>query len=60
MQVVPGCVLISVIALYFVKDNPADMIAIVIILLATSHFFITHGGHKHGICRSFKNAADIK
>lgn len=38
MQVVPGCVLISVIAPYFVKDNPADMIAIVITLLAASRF----------------------
>lgn len=33
MQVVPGCVLISVIAPYFVKDNPTDMIAIVITLM---------------------------
>ncbi|CAB1214101.1 AzlD family protein [Acinetobacter bouvetii] len=38
MEVVPGCVLISVIAPYFVKDNPADMIAIIITLLAASRF----------------------
>ncbi|WP_291369395.1 MULTISPECIES: AzlD family protein [unclassified Acinetobacter] len=38
MEVVPGCVLISVIAPYFVKDNPADMITIVITLLAASRF----------------------
>ena len=36
LEVVPGCVLISVIAPYFVKDNPADLIAIVITLLAAS------------------------
>ncbi|WP_180057416.1 MULTISPECIES: AzlD family protein [unclassified Acinetobacter] len=38
MEVVPGCVLISVIAPYFVKDNPADMIAIIITLIAASRF----------------------
>ena len=38
LEVVPGCVLISVIAPYFVKDNPADLIAIVITLLAASRF----------------------
>lgn len=38
MEVIPGCVLISVIAPYFVKDNPADMIAIVITVLAASRF----------------------
>lgn len=36
LEIVPGCVLISVIAPYFVKDNPADLIAIVITLLAAS------------------------
>ncbi|TCB68637.1 AzlD family protein [Acinetobacter sp. ANC 4178] len=36
LEVVPGCVLISVIAPYFVKDNPADLIAIAITLLAAS------------------------
>lgn len=38
LEVIPGCVLISVIAPYFVKDNPADLIAIVITLLAASRF----------------------
>ena len=38
MEVIPGCVLISVIAPYFVKDNPADMIAMVITLFAASKF----------------------
>ena len=38
MEVVPGCVLISVIAPYFVKDNPADLIAIAITLFAASRF----------------------
>ena len=38
MEVIPGCVLISVIAPYFVRDNPADLIAIVITLLAASRF----------------------
>ncbi|WP_111860769.1 AzlD family protein [Acinetobacter sp. CFCC 10889] len=38
MEVVPGCVLISVIAPYFVRDNPSDLIAIVITLLAASRF----------------------
>lgn len=36
LEVVPGCVLISVIAPYFVRDNPADMIAIVVTLIAAS------------------------
>ena len=36
LEVVPGCVLISVIALYFVQDNPADIIAIIITLIAAS------------------------
>lgn len=38
MEVVPGCVLISVIAPYFVKDNPADLLAMVITLIAASKF----------------------
>ena len=36
LEVVPGCVLISVIAPYFVRDNPTDMIAIVVTLIAAS------------------------
>ena len=36
LEVVPGCVLISVIAPYFVRDNPADLIAIAVALLAAS------------------------
>ena len=38
LEVVPGCVLISVIAPYFVRDNPANLIAIAIALLAASRF----------------------
>ena len=38
LEVVPGCVLISVIAPYFVRNNPADLIAIAIALLAASRF----------------------
>lgn len=38
LEVVPGCVLISVIAPYFVKDQPADLIAIAITLWAASRF----------------------
>ena len=38
LEVVPGCVLISVIAPYFVKDNVADLLAIAIILIAASRF----------------------
>ncbi|MFP8816533.1 AzlD family protein [Acinetobacter johnsonii] len=38
LEVVPGCVLISVIAPYFVKDNVADLLAIAITLLAASRF----------------------
>lgn len=37
LQVIPGCVLVSVIAPYFVSDNPANLIAIVITLLATCY-----------------------
>ena len=38
LEVVPGCVLISVIAPYFVKDNVADLLALAITLLAASRF----------------------
>ena len=38
LEVVPGCVLISVIAPYFVRNNPADLIAIAVTLLAASRF----------------------
>ncbi|UUS59827.1 MULTISPECIES: AzlD family protein [unclassified Acinetobacter] len=38
MEVVPGCVLISVIAPYFVKDHPADLIVMAITLFAASRF----------------------
>ena len=38
LEVVPGCVLISVIAPYFVKDNVADLRAIAITLIAASRF----------------------
>jgi len=38
LEVVPGCVLISVIAPYFVRDNPADLLAIAVALLAASRF----------------------
>ena len=38
LGVVPGCVLISVIAPYFVKDNVADLLAIAITLIAASRF----------------------
>ncbi|MDM1763733.1 MULTISPECIES: AzlD family protein [unclassified Acinetobacter] len=37
LQVIPGCVLISVIAPYFVSDNPANLIAIVITFLAACY-----------------------
>ena len=38
LEVVPGCVLISVIAPYFVRNNSADLIAIAITLFAASRF----------------------
>ena len=38
LEVVPGCVLISVIAPYFVKDTVADLLAIAITLIAASRF----------------------
>ena len=34
---IPGCVLISVIAPYFVSDNPANLIAIVVTLAAACY-----------------------
>jgi len=37
LQVTPGCVLISVIAPYFVSDNPANLIAIVVTLAAACY-----------------------
>ena len=40
LEVVPGCVLISVIAPYFVKDNVADLLAIAITLIAASRFLL--------------------
>ena len=40
LEVVPDCVLISVIAHYFVKDNPADLLAMAITLLAASRFSV--------------------
>ncbi|KOC91585.1 AzlD family protein [Winslowiella iniecta] len=36
MEAAPGCVLISVIAPYFVTNNPADLLAIAITLIAAS------------------------
>ena len=38
MEVVPGCVLISVITPYFVRHHPADLMAIMITLFAASRF----------------------
>lgn len=37
LQVIPGCVLISVIAPYFVSDHPADLIAISLTFLAACY-----------------------
>lgn len=37
LQIIPGCVLISVIAPYFVTDNPANLLAMVITLLAATY-----------------------
>lgn len=37
LEIVPGCILISVIAPYFVTSNPADFIAIIITLLAATY-----------------------
>lgn len=38
MEAVPGCVLISVIAPAFVSDNPANLLALAITLLAAMRF----------------------
>lgn len=38
LHVIPGCVLVSVIAPYFVKDHPADLLAMAITLWAASRF----------------------
>ena len=38
LEVVPGCVLISVIAPYFVRDHPADLIALALTLFAATRF----------------------
>ena len=38
MEAAPGCVLISVIAHYFVSDKPHELIAIVLTALAASRF----------------------
>lgn len=38
MSAIPGCVLISVIAPYFVSDRPADLIALAITALAATRF----------------------
>lgn len=38
LEVVPGCVLISVITPYFVKDNPVDLLAIFITVIVATRF----------------------
>lgn len=38
LEVVPGCVLLSIIAPYFVTSNPADFIAILITLFLAMRF----------------------
>lgn len=38
MEAAPGCVLISVIASYFVSDKPHELIAIALTVLAASRF----------------------
>lgn len=38
LEVIPGCVLISMITPYFLRDDPADLIAIMSTLFATSRF----------------------
>ena len=38
MQAAPGCVLIAVIAPYFVSDKPHELIAIALTVLAASRF----------------------
>jgi uncharacterized membrane protein len=37
LQVIPGCVLISVIAPYFVSDDPANLLAIAVTILAACY-----------------------
>ncbi|ATO20088.1 hypothetical protein BS636_10675 [Acinetobacter sp. LoGeW2-3] len=38
LAIMPGCVLISMITPYFLKDNPADLIRIVLTLFVASRF----------------------
>lgn|SRR5690554_4160668 len=38
LEVIPGCVLISMITPYFLRDDPADLIAIMSTLFAASRF----------------------
>ncbi|WP_180138961.1 AzlD family protein [Acinetobacter sp. YH12043] len=38
LEVIPGCVLISMITPYFLRDDPADLIAIISTLFAASRF----------------------
>lgn len=37
LEVIPGCVLISMITPYFLRDDPADLIAIMVTLFVASH-----------------------
>ncbi|MCU4435604.1 AzlD family protein [Acinetobacter bereziniae] len=37
LQVIPGCVLVSVIAPYFVSDHPANLVAIAVTILAACY-----------------------
>ncbi|WP_180015149.1 AzlD family protein [Acinetobacter sp. YH16031] len=38
LEVIPGCVLISMITPYFLRDDPADLIAIIVTLIVASRF----------------------
>lgn len=38
LEVIPGCVLISMITPYFLRDHPADLIAIMVTLFVASRF----------------------
>lgn len=38
LEVIPGCVLISMITPYFLRDDPADLIAIMVTLFVASCF----------------------
>jgi len=38
LEVIPGCVLISMITPYFLRDDPADLIAIMVTLFVASRF----------------------